>query len=298
MIEFYAPTLKDKEWIKERLSKKEGLTCEYTFANIFSYCAKMKILVADVNGFLVTKCYTDDTVGYCYPVGEGDIKEALAFIIDDMKTEDAKTYLFGVDEDDKKELEELYPDMFDILLDRDGFDYIYLSEDLISLSGKKYQPKRNHISFFKKNYNWTYEKMSADNIEDCYNMNIEWLEKSGSIYSEDLENELKIVRCVFQNFSQLGCKGAVIRVDGKVVAFAMGGEIDKNTFCVHFEKAFSDIRGAYPMINQQFVENELSEYKYIDREDDLGIENLRKAKLSYHPVLLPEKYEAWLKDAH
>ena len=82
-----------------------------------------------------------------------------------------------------------------------------------------------------------------------------------------------------------------------MVAFAMGSQIRSDTFCVHFEKAFSDIRGAYPMINQQFVENELSEYKYIDREDDLGVENLRKAKLSYYPEFLPEKYEAWFKNA-
>ncbi len=295
MIEFRAPRLSDKCWIKERLSEKDNLTCEYSFSNIFSYTAKMKLLVADVNGFLVTKCYIDDTVGYCYPVGKGDIKEVLCLIIDDMMKEDKRCFLFGVNNGDKQELKELFPGEFDILIDRDGSDYIYLSEDLISLSGKKYQPKRNHISFFKKNYNWSYESMSADNIEDCYNMNVQWLEKSGSIYSEDLARELMIIRKVFENFEALGCKGAVIRVDGSVVAFAMGEEINPDTFCVHFEKAFSDFRGSYAMINQQFVENELSQYKYIDREDDLGLENLRKAKLSYQPVKIPEKYEAWLK---
>ena len=139
--------------------------------------------------------------------------------------------------------------------------------------------------------------MSSENIEDCYNMNVEWIKTSGSLYSEDLENELKIIRRVFENFDELDCKGAVLRIDGKVVAFAMGAQIRSDTFCVHFEKAFSSIRGAYPMINQQFVENELSEYKYIDREDDLGLENLRKAKLSYYPEFLPDKYEAWLINA-
>ena len=295
MIEFRVPELSDKHWVKERLSKKDNLTCEYSFSNIFSYTEKMKLLIADVKGYLVTKCYIEDTVGYCYPVGEGDIKEVLSLVIADMGKEENNCFLFGVSSDDKKELEMLFPEKFNILLDRDGADYIYSSEDLISLAGKKYQPKRNHISFFKKNYNWSYESMSSDNVGDCYNMNVKWLEKSGSIYSEDLETELKIIRKVFENFEELGCKGAVIRVDGDVVAFAMGEEINTDTFCVHFEKAFSDLRGSYPMINQQFVENELSEYKFIDREDDLGLENLRKAKLSYHPVRLPDKYEAWLK---
>lgn len=295
MIEFRAPELSDKLWVKERLSKKDNLTCEYSFSNIFSYTEKMKLLIADVRGFLVTKCYIEDTIGYCYPVGEGDIKEVLQLIIEDMMQEDKACFLFGVGENDKNELEELIPDKFVYELDRDGSDYIYLSEDLISLSGKKYQPKRNHISFFKKNYNWSYESMSADNVGECYNMNVEWLEKSGSVYSEQLECELRIIRKVFENFEALGCKGAIIRVDGKVVAFAMGEEINDNTFCVHFEKAFSDLRGSYAMINQQFVENELFSYKYIDREDDLGLENLRKAKLSYNPVHIPEKYEVWLK---
>ncbi len=297
MIDFRKPEISDKIWIKERLSHREDLTCEYSFSNIFSYTAKMRLEIADVEGFLVTRCYTDGTIGYCYPVGKGDIKKVISAIIDDMKLQSEPCYLFGVGNKEAKELELLFGDCFDIKYDRDGCDYIYNSEDLINLTGKKYQPKRNHISFFKKNYNWSYERMTAENIEDCYNMNVEWLQSSGSLYSEDLEKELQIIRRVFENFNELECKGAVLRVDGNVVAFAMGAQIRKDTFCVHFEKAFSYIRGAYPMINQQFVENELSSYKYIDREDDLGIENLRKSKLSYYPAFLPEKYEAWFKDA-
>lgn len=297
MIEFHKPEISDKEWVSERLSHRDDLTCEYSFSNIFSYTAKMRLEIADVEGCLVTRCFTGDTIGYCYPVGGGDIKNAIALIIGDMKLQESPCYLFGLGKNEAEELEKLYGVCFDIKYDRDSCDYIYKSEDLINLVGKKYQPKRNHISFFKKNYNWSYEKMSRDNIEDCYNMNVEWLQTSGSLYSEDLEKELQIIRCVFENFDALGCKGAVLRIDGKVIAFAMGAQIRKDTFCVHFEKAFSQIRGAYPMINQQFVENELSEYKYIDREDDLGLENLRKAKLSYYPEFLPEKYEAWLIDA-
>ncbi len=298
MINFHKPEISDKPWVKECLSNRDDLTCEYSFSNIFSYTAKMRLEIADVEGFLVTRCFTDGTIGYCYPVGSGDIKKVISLIIDDMRVQNEPCYLFGLGTNEAKELEGLYDGFFDIRLDRDGFDYIYKSEDLINLSGKKYQPKRNHISFFKKNYNWSYESMSSSNIEECYNMNVEWLQTSGSLYSEDLEKELKIIRCVFENFDDLECKGAVLRVDGRVVAFAMGAQIRSDTFCVHFEKAFSYIRGAYPMINQQFVENELSDYKFIDREDDLGLENLRKAKLSYYPEFLSDKYEAWFKDAH
>ncbi len=297
MIDFHKPEISDKEWVNERLSNRDDLTCEYSFSNIFSYTAKMRLEIADVEGFLVTRCFTDGTIGYCYPVGSGDIKKAISLIIEDIKLQNEPCYLFGLGANEAKELELLCGNLFDIKLDRDGFDYIYESEDLINLTGKKYQPKRNHISFFKKNYNWSYESMSEDNLADCYDMNVEWLQTSGSLYSEDLERELQIIRRVFENFNALDCKGAVLRVDGKVIAFALGAQIRSDTFCVHFEKAFSHLRGAYPMINQQFVENELSDYKYIDREDDLGLENLRKAKLSYYPVFLPDKYEAWFIDA-
>ena len=297
MIDFHKPAISDKEWVNARLSCRDDLTCEYSFSNIFSYTAKMEIGIADFEGFLVSRCFTDDTIGYCYPVGKGDIKSVIAAVIEDMKQQSAPCYFFGVGNKEAEELERLFGGCFDIRLDRDGFDYIYKSDDLIKLAGKKYQPKRNHISFFKKNYNWSYETMCKDNIEDCYNMNVEWLKTSGSLYSEELEKELQIVRCVFENFDELDCKGAVLRVDGKVIAFAMGAQIRSDTFCVHFEKAFSYIRGAYPMINQQFVENELSSFRYIDREDDLGVENLRKAKLSYYPEFLPDKYEAWFINA-
>lgn len=297
MIDFHKPEISDKKWVKERLSCRDNLTCEYSFSNIFSYTAKMRLEIADVEGFLVTRCFTDDTIGYCYPVGKGDIRGAISRIIGDMKLQNKQSYLFGMGADEAEELRKLFGSEFDIRLDRDGADYIYKSEDLISLTGKKYQPKRNHISFFRKNYNWTYEKMSEENLEDCYNMNVDWINTSGSLYSEDLERELQIIRRVFENFSELDCKGAVLRIDGKVVAFALGAQIRSDTFCVHFEKAYSHIRGAYPMINQQFVENELSEYKYIDREDDLGLENLRKAKLSYYPEMIPDKYEAWFINA-
>ncbi len=297
MIDFRKPEISDKLWAKERLSCRDDLTCEYSFSNIFSYTAKMRLEIADVEGFLVTRCFTEDTIGYCYPVGKGDISSVISLIIEDMKQQAAPCYLFGLGSNEADELDNLYGDCFNIKLDRDGCDYIYKSEDLINLTGKKYQPKRNHISFFKKNYNWSYESMSPKNIEECYNMNVEWIQSSGSLYSEDLEKELKIIRRVFENFEALDCKGAVLRVDGKVIAFALGAQIRCDTFCVHFEKAFSNIRGAYPMINQQFVENELADYKYIDREDDLGLENLRKAKLSYYPEFLPDKYEAWLINA-
>ncbi len=295
MIDFHSPCIEDKEWIKEKISSKELITCEYSFGNIFSYTAKTNLKVAECEGFLVTKClYSEGIISYCYPVGSGDIKKVLSMIIDDGLSCGIPFEFFGMNKSEALELEELFPGKFSIEEVRDTRDYIYLSTDLVDLYGKKYQPKRNHISYFMRNNNWSYERITERNKEECFQMSLKWVDEYEGDFKSDVEGELKIIRKVFDNYSALGYKGCLIRVDGEVVAFTMGEELSEDTFCVHFEKAFSRIRGAYPMINREFVKNELSDYKYIDREDDVGIENLRKAKLSYYPVKLPEKYEAVL----
>ncbi len=297
MSDLHLVSLEDKNWINEILSQVDFYTCEYPFGNIFSYGAKMDIFVGDIEGCLVTKCVYDNYVMYCCPIGNGNMKKAIEFILSDAKADGRDFEIFGISPDSTELISKEFSDVLDVFLVRDTFDYIYSSEDLINLSGKKYQPKRNHISYFMKNNNWLYERLSKENIPECYEMSKQWLEGSLPEYREELEGELKIIKRVFDHYDSLDYVGGVLRVDGRVVAYTMGEPASKDVFCVHIEKAFSDIRGAYPMINQQFVKNELSGYKYINREDDTGAENLRKAKLSYYPAILAEKYEAKLKNA-
>ena len=298
MTELHRVRLEDKEWIDKILTDVPFFTCEYPFGNIFSYSAKMLIEVAEVEGCLITKCTQGDSIMYCCPLGKGDMKKAVEFILSDAEKDGREFEMFGISPDSAEFLTEEFAGVFDISLSRDTFDYIYLGEDLISLSGKKYQPKRNHISFFMRNNNWSYERITKENIPECLEMSKVWLEGALEEYKAELEAELKIIERVFDNYEQLGYVGGLLRADGKVIAYTMGEKMTDEMFCVHIEKAFSDIRGAYPMINQQFVKNELSQYKYINREDDTGAENLRKAKLSYYPAILAEKYEAKLKNAH
>ncbi|MGN0448650.1 MAG: DUF2156 domain-containing protein [Acutalibacteraceae bacterium] len=295
MIDFHTPTLEDKAWIEEKIKESGGPSCEYTFGNIFSYTAKMEIKVALYENCLVTRCVSDDAVMYAYPLGNGNRKKAIESILAKAKKDNENFHFFGMTNECADELERFFPEKFNIRSDRDGFDYIYLTEDLVNLKGRKYQPKRNHISFFKRNYNWSYEKITQENISECIAMNEKWIEKNESDFKNELEDELKIIRKVFENYDALGFVGGLIRIDGEVIAYAMGEKMNEDTFCVHFEKAFSEYRGSYAMINRELCLNELTEYKYVDREDDVGAENLRKAKLSYYPVILKEEYEATLK---
>lgn len=293
MINFKTVELCDKQWVEE-ITKKFKLSCEYCFGNMYAYTAKMSVEAVEIYGCLSTKCYYNGILSYCYPVGDGDRIKAVEAIIKDGIERKEPFVLFGVNDENAKELTANFKGVFELQLDRDGMDYIYLRQDLAELKGKKYQPKRNHISYFKNNQNWSYERIDKNNIDECIEMSRKWLESFPNDYEhlEDLKGEFKIIQKVFENYGELGFIGGLIRADGKVVAYTMGEAMSDDTFCVHFEKAFSEIRGAYPMINQQFVLNELSSYTYVDREDDLGIENMRKAKLSYHPFILPEKYDA------
>ena len=227
-------------------------------------------------------------------MGNGDRIKAIEEIIKDGIARKEPFVLFGVSNENAKELTTKFKGVFELCLDRDGMDYVYLRQELAELKGKKYQPKRNHISYFKNNQNWTYERIDKSNISECIEMSRKWLEGFPGDYEyiEDLQGEFKIIQKAFESYEELGFTGGLIRTDGKVIAYTMGEEMSSDMFCIHFEKAFSNIRGAYPMINQQFVLNELSSYTYVDREDDLGIENMRKAKLSYYPFSLPEKYDA------
>lgn len=297
MLDFHAVTIKDKVWIEERLSARKNRSCEYSFGNIFSYSEKLDIYVCDSDGCLIVKCVSGNKISYMYPVGKGDVEKAVSEILSEAERSGKKCYMYGLSEEDAKNFEKYFPLKEKPYANRDTFDYVYNTSDLVNLTGKKYQPKRNHISFFKKNYFWTYEKICGNNISECLSMSRKWLENYESDNKDDLESEYRIIRCVFDNYFALGYKGGLIRIDGEVVAFTMGEELDDNTFCVHFEKAFAEYRGLYPLINQQFVQNELSDYKYINREDDVGLENLRKAKLSYYPAFLAEKYEVLISDA-
>ena len=202
MPDLHIVSLEDKNWINDILSEVDNYTCEYPFGNVFSYGAKMDIYVGNVEGCLVTKCIYNDYVMYCCPIGKGDMKKAVEFILSDAKSDGRDFEIFAISPDSAEFLSRNFSDVLDITLERDTFDYIYSSEDLINLSGKKYQPKRNHISYFMKNNNWSYERLSKENIPECYEMSKVWLEGSIEEYKEELEGELKIIKRVFDKYDK------------------------------------------------------------------------------------------------
>lgn len=186
-------------------------------------------------------------------------------------------------------LEEHMPGKFEIEFDRDSADYIYECEKLIGLKGKKFHGKKNHVNKFTKTYDWVYEKITEENIDDCLAMLYKWKEKNCEPGNIEKHAEACVSENALRKREFLGLKGGLLRANGEVVAFALGEQINEDTLVVHIEKAFSEVPGAYAVINQQFLIHESGGLKYVNREDDVGEPGLRKAKLSYHPEFLVEK---------
>jgi hypothetical protein len=197
--------------------------------------------------------------------------------------------MFALTREMYENVEKVYPGKFDYNPNRSWFEYIYNTEDLITLRGKKLQSKRNHINKFKKTYHYEYIRITSDIVPDCLELYSKWCKENGNCNDLSLIDERMSVGRAFADFEQLGLIGGALRVNGTIVAYSYGQPLTADTFGVHAEKSLYEIEGGFTMINQQFVKNECSKYTYINREEDLGLESLRKAKLSYHPVILLEK---------
>lgn len=279
----------DKEIINYYYRMEQSRSCESTFANNFLWAPHYNIKYAIIEDMLVFRS-NEAKFSVGFPHGKGNLKTVIEILTAYFKEQDCPFKLHLVTKEQFERLEAIYPDTFQIAYDRDAADYIYESEKLITLSGKKLHSKRNHINKFKTEYpNWTYERITAENKEECYKMAEKWRVLSGCDDDKEKQKEFCVTLNALRFMEELDLVGGLIRVEGEVIAFTIGEKGNEDTFVVHIEKAFADIQGAYPMINQQFVENEASNYKYINREEDTGAEGLRKAKNSYYPVFLQEK---------
>ena len=277
-INFKRPELADRDEINRYLAYADTRSCEMTFANTYLWARHYDIGFAVVEDMLVFG-HTAGTVSFTVPVGPGELKKTVDTLLAYCEERGVPFQLHNVTEDEFARLEILYPGAFSIEYEREYADYVYETEKLANLSGKKYHSKKNHINKFKNLYpDWSYEPITKENIEECFQMALRWRELNGC----EALNFLRL-------FEELEMRGGALRVDGKIVAFTIGEPVGKDTLVVHIEKAFADVQGAYTMINQQFAEHEGEGFAYLNREEDMGEEGLRKAKLSYKPVFLIEK---------
>ena len=291
-ILFHGITLEDREWMDRRFAEDGRNECEYTFANNFIWRKVYGVEVAEICGCLVIHFWENGSCCFSYPVGAGDKRAVIGRLLDICGKSGCALHMSPLSEADREQLTEWFPGRFRIMSERDDFDYIYAREKLVTLAGKKLHGKRNHIARFKDDDDWSYEPMTAENLEECRTMTYSWMRMRSEKWNEEMEEEVMVLHEAFDHMEALGLTGGVLHKAGEIVAFSMGEPLNDETFVVHFEKAFPELQGAYPMINQQFAEHACEGYAYINREEDTGDPGLRRAKLSYYPEILLTKYVA------
>lgn len=290
-LRFKRIEISDMERAKECLALSNFRGCEYTFGNNFVWRNVYEMEVCFAEGFYFLKQNSGLNTRFIFPAGGSDVEKAVV-LMKRYADENGFPLRFTANKYVAGQVSELFSNC-SVNLNRSFCDYVYNTEDLENLKGKKYHGKRNHLSRFYEN-NWSFETLTPDRFSECSDMLNIW--QSENIDNSDSEkqsklDELSIVRCSLKHFEELGYIGGVLRVNGEIQGFTFGESSASDTFVVHVEKALRKYQGAYAAINREFVKSLGGKYRFINREDDAGSENLRKAKLSYNPAFLEEKYE-------
>jgi uncharacterized protein len=294
MVVFKPLELEDRELFQKYLRGYNFNTYEYSFSTLYLWRKLCSVEYAIIAGALVVK-KTERNVGtyFMQPIGytKENIKEVINILIE-MKRRDRniKCLFRDIEEPFIDELRELFSQEICLCEDVNNFDYIYNREELMTLRGNRFHKKRNHYNQFIATYNFEARDLLEDGvINDCRIFAEEWTEGREKITSQ-LEHELEGINDVLSNIKQLNLQGMAVYIDGKIAGFTIGEKVNGKMAIIHIEKANAEYRGIYAYVNKTFIERYFNDVTFINREEDLGVEGLREAKKSYHPVKLEKKF--------
>jgi uncharacterized protein len=294
--EFKPIELPDRQVISDYFNRYRPETSELTFTNLFIWRAYYRWEWSILDDRLIIVSSNESGYEFALPP-VGDAPRATV-------TKSVLSHLAGnrggsppaVQRADRRLVEELSSaGGFIIEETREHFDYVYATKDLIELAGRKYHAKRNFVNRFRAEYAFSYEPLGDPHIAACLALADEWCRVRNCCEDLGLAGEHRAVREALTSFKELALAGGVIVIDGRVRAFTLGEALNPETAVIHVEKADPDIRGLYAMINREFCQQALSGFTSVNREQDLGDEGLRKAKESYYPLRLAEKYRVGLR---
>lgn len=276
--------LADKPVFDRALAANPPDLSTYTFTNLFAWRGPYHSEVCELDGMLLVRDVMDGRQVYLDPIGVGDAKNVIATVFE--QAGDARF------ERIHKRTADLFADEpgFSVDLDQDNSDYVYLTQDLIELAGRKYDAKRNFINRIRGAIDYEYTEMTQASVKDAHRFAEYWCEERLCQTIDGLNREQCAVYEMLHNLEVLGITGGDIKIEGRVVTFALGEALNPDTFVVHVEKADASIDGIYQLINNEFISHAAAGFKYVNREQDLGVPGLRKAKESYHPCRMIESF--------
>ncbi len=282
-LNFSPITLDDRERILDVLSRGSRATNEYSFATAFMWRYAYDLSACIYADRLIVRSDEKDPT-YVFPSGGGDMKTVVDALLEHERVEGRMLTFNMILPEDAEQLKVLYPDVFEFEDNRDGYDYLYDTQSLITLSGRKLSSKRNHINRFQEIHpEWVMEPITPENLDEVRAMNRAWCKEAGCADNESLALEHCAVEQALHHMQELKQDGALIRSRGQIMAFALGEPLNDSTYVVHVEKAIANVQGAYQLINREFAAKYAKDYALINREDDAGDPGLRRAKMSYRP---------------
>ena len=293
MLTFRPVTLEERHIVEHYMHRYPRRGLNYSFEVLYLWQESCEFEIAEYEGFLLIKTFINCNHNFLFPLGEGNLRKAIEQMMAYSKARKCSFNIYQINTQEMAMLEDLFPNRFNFEEQRNEMEYIYLREKLSSLQGKKLQSKRNHINALTKEHKWSFEKITSENIQECIELNEYWKEELEDRENRQIMMENEALDKGFKNLFKLKLQGGAVRIDNKIEAFSIGTQLTHDTYLVLFEKANAEIRGAYPLINREFISNLVDpSIVYINRAEDAGEEGLRKAKLSYYPDILEPLYMA------
>ncbi len=299
MVSFKTVTLCDKPWVDEIVRLENSPSADYNFGNIFIWDRYYRQLIARCGDRMLTKLRYEGKPAFVFPIGSGPLRPAIEALEEFAAYRGYPLVIRGITKEHMVQLEAEYPGRFRFEPETKYFDYLYLAEKLATYSGKSLHGKKNHCNRFEAENDWSFVPLTRELIPGCLDMLVEWNEENRDRLDKSVSFEHDALIRAFAAYETLGLDGGVLYANGKIVGFSMGEMANEDTFDVHFEKAEIAMNGAYPMVCRELTRMLLQKYpklRYMNREDDMGLESLRQSKLSYKPEYLLEKYIARVRE--
>lgn len=279
-ILFKELTLKDRDTYLSYYNHKDYPHSQHCFTTMYIWrnLLKTRYTIVD-NNFCTTGTMSNGNQFFSFPVGSSDPNASIEKLFSKISF---STPIMCVTADMCARLNN--KNAFEIKDARYNYDYVYETEKLVSLSGKKLHSKKNHLNKFLSSYpDFRFDMINKKNLHDCLYLTDMWFNRKYTQKSTLANAEYQSITDLLSNIDVLECKGLILYVDSKPVAYSIGEYLSKDTALIHIEKADTDFFGSYAMINNLMAKHVFCDTLYINREEDMGLESLRKAKLSYRP---------------
>ena len=284
--------LKDKKVLNEAFRAYKPQISEYTFTNLYVWRESNKVCLSQFRDYILVKRKNLASDIFFLLPSIGNTK--MVYVIEEILAIFGREKFPPVYGLNRMQAESLEKKGFTITEMRDNWDYVYLTENLINLPGERYYAKRKNIKKCLSDYKLEYEPITQEIIDQCLQLQTKWCNLKNCDVIPGLGAENRAIKETFEHFNDLNIFGGAILINGNVESFTIGEILNEETAVIHFEKANPDINGLYQVINKWFAQKTLRNYKYINREQDLGVSGLRRAKMSYYPAFFVEKYLARL----